>query len=391
LAWSIDGGTHGSSETPPSLGERRGRARIALVVDAPAATITASQIVTRHEPLAATSKLASSAKRQAILVLGMHRSGTSAVTGAISTLGVSLPKKTLMGEHECNLRGLFEAFSVAVAHDELLASAGSHWHDWRQLDEQWFHSPKAEPHRRDIREVLVNEFDDDPFVVIKDPRICRFVPFFASILAELNVDAVAVLPIRNPLEVAYSLRRRNGFTLSKSTLLWLRHVLDAEFHSRHMPRCFLSYEDFLLDWRAGMSRIVDQTRVIWPDWSERSNAKVDEFLTEELRHERVPFDETEGRSDISPWVLETYKIFMNIATNGESKQLLDRLDCLRSKFDEGCQVFGALVAAEELAAANSSVVAERNSLAAAHDSLVAKHDALILAYNRLIGEHDVLV
>jgi hypothetical protein len=361
------------------------------VIDTPAATTPASQIVARHEPLAGTSKLASSAKRQAILILGMHRSGTSAVAGAISALGVSLPKKTLMGPHECNQRGLFEAFALAVAHDELLASAGSHWHDWRPLDQQWFQLPQAEKHRRNIRAVLVNEFDDDPVVVIKDPRICRFVPFIASILAELNVEPVAVLPVRNPLEVAYSLEHRNGFTVSKSTLLWLRHVLDAEFHSRHMSRCFLLYEEFLLDWRAHMDRIVDQTGIVWPDWSERSTAKIDEFLTGELRHERVPFDEIEGRSDIALWVREAYEILVNVVVHGESKQLLDRLDCLRSKFDEGCQVFGAAVSAEELAAADSSVIAERDSLAAAHNSLSAKHDVLVSAHNRLISEHDTLV
>ncbi|RVD50028.1 sulfotransferase family protein, partial [Mesorhizobium sp. M2D.F.Ca.ET.140.01.1.1] len=80
-------------------------------------------------------------------------------------------------------------------------------------------------------------------------RICRFVPFMSSILAEMEVDTVALLPFRNPLEVAYSLKRRDGLPLSKSLLLWLRHVLEAEHHSRHMPRYLIRHEEFLIDWR----------------------------------------------------------------------------------------------------------------------------------------------
>src|SRR5579859_3533679 len=98
-------------------------------------------------------------RRQCILILGMHRSGTSAVAGALSALGVALPKKTLMGPHPCNQRGLFESFALACAHDELLASANSHWHDWRHIESTWLGSPAARKHWDRIKKVIVDEFD----------------------------------------------------------------------------------------------------------------------------------------------------------------------------------------------------------------------------------------
>src|SRR5664279_287121 len=162
-----------------------------------------------------------SPRREAILVLGMHRSGTSALGGVLNALGAGAPK-TLMAPHRENPRGFFESTILADAHDALLASAGSSWHDWRQFNPQWIGSGIAERHRQDIKRVLIDEFGDAPLIFVKDPRICRFVPFTLSVLSELNISPVAILPLRNPLEVAHSLKRSRGFAPSKSLLLWLR-------------------------------------------------------------------------------------------------------------------------------------------------------------------------
>jgi hypothetical protein len=392
--------------------------------------------------LAETSKLASSPKRQAILVLGMHRSGTSALAGVISMLGVAGPK-TLQAPTSDNSRGYFESPAIYGAHDDMLAAAGSCWHDWRQFNPQWNYSEAAGQFRQKIKALIVEEFGDAPLIFIKDPRICRFVPFMSSILAELNVTPVAILPMRNPLEVAYSLKRREGFALAKSILLWLRHVLDAEFHSRHMPRCFLQYEKLLIDWRYDMDRAAEMTGVTWPDRSESSAVKVDEFLEPDLRRERHSFHEIKDHPEVPLLVRETYNILTNIVAGGENTEFLEQLDVVRVKFDEGCDIFGA-AAAEELAvqrlrgelntrnaqaeqferdnltlatsleqqsaeicrstmerealvAANDSLITERGNLiverdrlAAAHDSLMAERGALAAVRNDLTAERDAL-
>jgi hypothetical protein len=344
----------------------------------------------RFQPLAEISKLASSPKRQAILVLGMHRSGTSAVGGVISALGVARPK-TLMPPNRYNSRGHFESAPLTAAHDELLASAGSRWDDWRQFNPRWIRSEAAAQHRQKIKALLIEEFGDKPLFFIKDPRICRFVPFTLSILAELNVSPVAILPVRNPLEVAYSLERRDQFAPSRSILLWLRHVLDAEYHSRSMPRYFLPYETFLTNWRYHVDRAAEKTGVIWPDRSDRSGFKVDEFLTLDMRHERVSFDEIKDHSEISPLVRETYYILTNIMASGESKVLLDQLDLVRTKFDESCHTFGAAMThLEQWSAEAHLLTVERDALVAVYNRLVAERDSLATARDSLISDRDGL-
>jgi hypothetical protein len=290
--------------------------------------------------------LSTSPRRQAILVLGMHRSGTSALGGVVNALGAAAPK-TLMPPQADNPRGFFESAALADAHDALLASAGSSWHDWRQFDPRWLLSAAAEQHRHTVRALLVEEFGNEALIFVKDPRICRFLPFTLPVLAELNISPVAFLPVRNPLEVAYSLQRRNGFTLSKSLLLWLRHVLDAEFHSRQLPRYVLPYEKFLTDWRYYIDRAAATTGVVWPKRSDGADLAIEQFLAPELRHERASFDAIKDHPDVTPLVRETHNILASLADGGESQELLDQLDVIRVKFDEGCHMFGAAVAAEE--------------------------------------------
>ncbi|WP_245445558.1 sulfotransferase family protein [Mesorhizobium kowhaii] len=354
----------------------------------------------------------------------------------VNTLGAVGPK-TLLPLNASNPLGFFESLPLVAAHDELLASAGSCWHDWRQLNPQWIHSEAAERHRQKTKALLIDEFGDEPLIIIKDPRICRFVPFMSSILAEMNVSPIAFLPVRNPLEIAYSLQRRDKIALPKSLLLWLRHVLDAEYHSRHLPRYFLPYEGLLIDWRNHMDRAAEKTGLIWPVRSDRPDVKIDQFLTTDLYHERSTLEDMQNHPDITALVRETYEILTAIVADGENRDLLDRLDLVRTKFDEGCETFGAAVAAEELAVeqlrgdygmlnaeaerirqensklttfleqqstevrvlagerdalaqAHNSLLADRNNLATAQDRLIAAHDALASNHNNLIAERNNL-
>lgn len=361
--------------------------------------------------------------RQAILILGMHRSGTSALGGVINALGAAGPK-TPLPSHIANPRGFFESAPLTLAHDELLAVAGSSWHDWRELNQQRINSEATEPYRQKIKQLLIDEFGDDPLIVIKDPRTCRFVPFMSSVLDEMNVSPVALLPIRNPLEVAYSLHRRDKIALPKSLLLWLRHVLEAEYHSRHMPRYILSYEGFLADWRKHMERAAEKTGVVWPAQPDHSDARVEQFLTTDLYHERSTLEDMRNHPDVTSLVRETYQILTTIAAGDEDDGLLAQLDVMRTRFDEACETFSAAMATEESAVAqlrgelgargteteqirqeNSKLAsfleqqsvtvrglaAERDTLVGFRDTLIAERDALVDAQASLTAERDALL
>jgi hypothetical protein len=302
-------------------------------------------------PPAAEGKLTGSPgkpalSRQAILILGMHRSGTSALAGVVTSLGAAGPK-TLLETNIYNPRGFWESAPLVRAHDDLLASAGSSWDDWRRFNSQWLHSNEAKRDHRKIEQILLEEFGAEPLFVIKDPRTCRFVPFISSVLKEMNVRSVALLPLRNPLEVAYSLKRRDGLSIPRGLLLWLRHVLDAERDTRGMPRCFLNFEDLLTGWRHQLDRAAKAVGIVWPSWSKASEASVEQFLTMDLYHEKNTLEDMRSHPDVARWVSETYDILRTIAAEGENEELLEELDLMREKFEESCNVFGALDVVQE--------------------------------------------
>jgi hypothetical protein len=186
--------------------------------------------------------------RNVVRVLGMHRSGTSAAAGLFVKLGGAQPKPLTPAEHG-NERGYFESQALMTFHDELLASAGSSWTDWRQFSPAWYQSPAATAFQERAKQLFEEEFAGEPLAVFNDPRACRFAPFWLEILAAIEVPARVVIPVRAPLEVALSMRERNGFSLATGALLWLRHTIDAEIATRAVPRSIFGWDRLLRDWR----------------------------------------------------------------------------------------------------------------------------------------------
>src|SRR3954464_2713902 len=75
-----------------------------------------------------TSQAINVTARTAYLVLGMHRSGTSAVTQVLALAGADLPQNVMAGD-EHNARGYFEPWKIALFNDERLRAAGGAWDD----------------------------------------------------------------------------------------------------------------------------------------------------------------------------------------------------------------------------------------------------------------------
>src|SRR5690349_10626462 len=72
-------------------------------------------------------------ERTALLIAGMHRSGTSAFTRVLSNLGGSLPEH-IVGPNPSNTSGHWEPERIVSIDDQLLSEGGSRWDDWRQFD-----------------------------------------------------------------------------------------------------------------------------------------------------------------------------------------------------------------------------------------------------------------
>ena len=312
------------------------------------------------------------AARRAILVLGMHRSGTSVLTRVLSLLGASLPKKLDLPESgRANEAGHWESRDLVAIHDDLLASGGSTWHDWRAFNAEWSASDVAEVYQQRLLDLLKQDFGESRFFIIKDPRICRFAPVWFEVLEQFDSKTHVVMPIRNPLEVAASLQRRNGFSPAKSYMLWLRHVLDAELTTRERPRAFLTYDALLDDWRGVVADIAARAKISWPRRSDYTDADIDRYISSELRHHVAEPGQLATRTDIAGWVKEAFQTFRRMAEEGESERQLRRLDQIRAEFNSASAAFGLVLAGE---AAQSS--SDMRALAAIQAELAARSTEL---------------
>jgi hypothetical protein len=271
-------------------------------------------------------------RRVVVLVLGMHRSGTSALTRMLNLLGCDLPK-TLIGAGRYNETGHWESLEICKLNDRILASADSNWSDWREFDSDWLNTPQADKIREEAAAVLDDEYGDSRLFVSKDPRNCRLVGFWSAVFNEMKIKPVIILTIRNPIEVAASLESRNGFDRALGHLLWLRHVLDAEHASRGMARIFTSYDKLMTDWREIAKQTKKKMRFLIPRPSREVARKIDTFLSPGLRHHREVVSNGGDDPQLSKWLHDTFAIFDGWTKTGESAADFDTLDRIRREFN----------------------------------------------------------
>lgn len=272
--------------------------------------------------------------RNLVLVAGMHRSGTSALTRAINLAGVPLPSH-LMKPSSSNADGFWEPIAIMQLHEAVLKSINSRWDDPREIPEEWFKSPPFERFRPGLREWIEREFGDREMLLVKDPRICRLLPMWQDACASLGIGVHTVIPARNPIEVARSLKTRNGFPEEASYLLWLRHYLDAERFTRGRSRSFVLYDRLMSDRLATVRRIAADLGLTFGVSDAELTVLLGDALKPSLRHHVVTDDELAATGTRIPSLLSVWKWAQEAGTGTTPDPApLDRVTVLMRKFEQ---------------------------------------------------------
>jgi hypothetical protein len=275
-----------------------------------------------------------------VLVLGMHRSGTSASARALGLLGAQMPVH-LLPVWPDNPGGYWEPRTIVEFHDRLMAQSALSWTHLDPLGGDWFADPARLVAASQAQQLLVGEYPQLSLAVLKDPRMCRLLPLWLPVLASSSWRPHALLVLRDPMAVASSLaaralapltRRNAVVAVERALLLWLRYVLDAEHNSRGMPRSGFDYDDLVRDWRGTLRAALATAGIDLP--VPGGPCAVDEFITAPVP--RAQLDVAGGLSD-AVLLLRTVRAHVLAARDALAEAWLDDL---RATLDELCTQYG---------------------------------------------------
>lgn len=237
-----------------------------------------------------------------VLVIGMHRSGTSATTGLLGRLGLAVPSgdDLMATSRTANERGHWESSSLVHFNDRLLSRFDSSWSSPPRLEPGWQDDPSLETWRHEATALFDTAFPTRPSVW-KDPRACVLLPFWRAVL---EPPLAAVFVLRDPVEVARSLQVRNKMPLTYGLAIWERYLRRASADLDGVPTFATEYSESLTDPEAWCGRLVDFLGRCGVQVLPAAGRAASGFLDADLRHHR---SEPETDAEVPASTAEVWK------------------------------------------------------------------------------------
>ncbi len=273
-----------------------------------------------------------------IFVMGMHRSGTSALTGALQLMGCQLGGQLMGPWKGDNPKGFFENMKVFRMNEHFIKKCNSSWDDPCFYGSDWLLDKEVKQYKRDLKDLLEQEIGHHALSAVKDPRICILFPVLQDVFSDMGIAIKCVFAVRDPVEVAKSLQKRDGFSLEHGLLMWMNHMLTAEYLTRGVPRVFVAFESLIENSESEISAIIEKLELPFPRPWQEARADVLAFLDRDLRHHKKPpqlFDDP-----LSLLVQECYASFLESASKkDDSERIVDRNDTIRKNYEKYTRFF----------------------------------------------------
>ncbi len=271
--------------------------------------------------------------KRLIIVLGMHRSGTSAITRGLEVLGASLGEK-LMPPAADNKKGYFEDTELNSLNIDLLKSVDNEWFGLTPISATDVDNLRSQGHMLRAVDLMREKINSTNVFAFKDPRVAKLLPFWNAVTDHLHLDVSYVIALRNPLSVVQSLSKRDGFIPERSYFLWLGHLLESLRGSTGKPRIVVDYDRLILSPDIELSRIAGAFRlnVNAKDLGEYKN----KFLDTDLRHTAYSPNDLLLDAACPPIVREVFNKLLSVASdqiNLDDPTLLSELSGWTIEFD----------------------------------------------------------
>ena len=191
-----------------------------------------------------------------LIVVGMHRSGTSLLTGCLYRMGAYFGDYQLSnGSNIENPEGFWERKDVRQLNDRLLDAGGCDWDRVSEFRPELI-SQEAISKFEQKAAVIVEEIGQFPVSVVNEPRFCILLPFWEKLFR----NPVFVHICRHPFEVAQSLNKRNGIPIMHGIALWEFYNRNAFYNTRGHRRFLIGHHELLFSPIKELSSLLGELR-----------------------------------------------------------------------------------------------------------------------------------
>jgi hypothetical protein len=330
-------------------------------------------------------------RRPIVLVLGMHRSGTSLCSHLLSALGVDMADKIAGPGNPAptpdNPRGHWERWEIVEFHDRILGLFNrdylGRFHDFA-LPVAWWADPRVAQIRREIVAFLESRMGDGYFG-FKDPRTVRLMPVWHQIFNELKLAPKLVLCLRNPAQVARSLYARESLDPANGEYRWLAYMIDFYRYTSNFECCAVEYEEWFDNPAANIEKLRKFLDLPWQQGEADLALLLSDLIDPTARH-----DDPEHHEANQPLVRSLYKLASRAGRDGEARdqiayivsqfvgfQQLQRP--FQRAFEEVAKVAAKFPEVEQAAVVLRAAVSERDAAIASAESRASAAEGRLAA------------
>jgi hypothetical protein len=294
-----------------------------------------------------------------------------------------------------NPEGFWELRDVVALHDRLLKAFQREYDTVAPLPCNWHHREEVNPFREELTDLVSRHFAGQSLWAWKDPRTCLTFDLWKESLAGLGVELLVLFVVRNPLDVARSLLKRNGVPLDRGYGSWFNFNLSALAALGDTPVHFVAYDDFLDDGVSALRAVADGLGLLWQDDTRSLEEELSKFIRKDLRHSRSMLNDL---ADAPPPVQELYSLLLSL-TEGRAAfdvEMRARIEQLAGEHRGYFRLFaedilGGNKTAWRMDAQNSSnltTIMELQRAVGLRESEVTEHVATIAELNKTLREKE---
>jgi hypothetical protein len=304
-----------------------------------------------------------------IVVLGMHRSGTSVIARGLQVMGIDLGNRLMPPFEGNNSKGFWEDVDINALNIEMLHSLKRDWHFVTPIQPADVDTLCTNGFLQRAVELLQKKTAGVNVFGFKDPRVAKLLPFWKKVFTHARIHVDYLLVIRHPLSVCESLVKRDGLDFEKSHLLWLEHVIGSLAGTEGETRVLADYDGFMRSPEAELTRIARELRL--PIHAAEMQSFLLEFLDRKLQHTVYQLEDLLHDNTASPLVKEVYSALLDPAM--DNARLQDKIVQWDKEFSRMRPILGFV---DKLGLKIGAITAERNALNERRNALVQEKTQL---------------